>query len=80
MTLTVVAFPDAWPPRPNEDGETVFTTTTSLVGLAKAIVAGSRAVLDAWGEDGYKQKWQEHPFPTDLMEQVAHRAADEQST
>jgi len=31
------------------------------------VVAGARRVLDEYGETGYRQKWVEHPFPTEHL-------------
>lgn len=75
VTIKVLAFPDWWPPRPDEEGVVVFTTKQHLNGIATAIVAGSRAVLEEWGEEGYLAKWVDFPFPTGLLELIEAKTA-----
>ncbi len=70
VTLKVLAFPDSWPPQPDAEGTVVFEARTSLNEMAQSFAVGLRAVLDEWGEKGYKQQWIEHPFPTALLERV----------
>ena len=54
---------------PDGSGALVFDTHQPLRDVALAITTGAQAVLDEYGEDGYLERWVEHPFPS------AHLAA-----
>ena len=38
--------------------------------MASAIADGLSRVLDQYGEDGYRELWIEHPFPTETLRLV----------
>jgi hypothetical protein len=58
----------------------VFRTNQDLVQLVSAIVHGSAAVLDKYGERGYLDRWINHPFPIgpldDLEQWLALQSAE----
>ena len=59
----------SWGSDPDEAGRVLMEATCSVVGFRRAIAAGARAVLDEWGEAGYREKWVDHDFPTaELLE------------
>jgi hypothetical protein len=70
ISLQVLAFSDSYPRLPDSEGSPVFTATRPVDEMARAFAEGARSVLNLEGEDGYKQKWVEHPFPTTLSEMV----------
>ena len=70
VSLQVLAFPDGWPRLPAADGTLVFASEGELDEMARAFTKGMRAVLEEWGEDGYKEKWHADPFPTEFLELV----------
>jgi hypothetical protein len=73
VDVRVLAFPELWGSRPDEEGEELFRSRQSAVGLASAVLSAAQRVLDEHGEDGYQQQWLEHPFPTATFDRL-HRA------
>ena len=71
--LRVLAFQDLWGHAPDENGAVVFETRKDMKVLASAIVHGAEAVLVEHGSEGYKTKWVDHPFPTDVIRLVKDR-------
>lgn len=70
VTLQVLAFMEDYP-RPTEaEGSVVFSAVCSLDEMARAFAEGARSVLTLEGEEAYKRKWVQHPFPTTLLEMV----------
>lgn len=64
LAVRVLWFDALWGSDPDENGTVLLDATCSLVAFQRAIASGARAVLDEWGEDGYRAKWIEHDFPT----------------
>ena len=69
-SLRVLALPDnTW--ENGDDGSSVVFDFTGPSGeLASAFVDGIEAVLREYGEDGYKERWHEHPFPSESLSEV----------
>ncbi len=78
VSLHVLAIKDSYPRLFDDDGSVVFTPTCPVDELARAFAKGARSVLYLEGEEGYKQKWVEDPFPTALLEMVESRLAAQQ--
>lgn len=69
LSVRVLWFDALWGSDPDEAGRVLMEATCSVVGFRRAIAAGARAVLDEWGEAGYREKWVDHDFPTaELLE------------
>jgi hypothetical protein len=55
-----------------QHGQVVLTAECSVGGLATMTINCLRKVLDTHGEIGYRERWQQHDFPTqeyrDLLE------------
>ncbi|MCK5927081.1 MAG: hypothetical protein KAG80_02690 [Nocardioides sp.] len=64
LAVRVLWFDSLWGPDPDEKGKVLLDATCSLVAFQRAIACGARAVLDEWGEAGYRAKWIDHDFPT----------------
>jgi hypothetical protein len=62
--LRVLRSPDMYSEEPDGSGALVFETHQPLRDVALAITTGAQAVLDEYGEDGYLDRWVEHPFPS----------------
>ena len=77
INLQVLAFRDAYPRLPDADGSVVFAATCPVGEMARAFAEGARTVLNLEGEDGYRQKWVEHSFPTSLLEIVESGLAEQ---
>ena len=73
LYLRISSFDD-WLPRQAEDvGAVVFETTGPFIPTANAIASGLKAVLDEYGEQEYRRRWVEHPFPVDLPKRALDR-------
>lgn len=70
LAVRILWFDDLWGSKPDEQGRPVIAVACSLVGFQRGIAAGARAVLDEWGEDGYRERWIEHDFPTALLREL----------
>ena len=69
-SLTVLSFPDTWQDPPDEDGAVVFDFRGKLSEIAPVIAYGIEAVLLEYAEDGYKEGWHMHAFPSELLSEV----------
>lgn len=70
VRVTLLAFHDLWFQEPDEDGTVLLDRTCAVAALSDAVAAGARAVLEEWGEDGYRRRWCEHDFPTGALLQL----------
>jgi hypothetical protein len=73
VELRILAFSGSWPQQPEAQGTEVFAAQQPLSDLAGAIAGGLRTVLAEWGEDGWRRKWVEYDFPTELLQLVESR-------
>lgn len=64
LAVKVLWFNELWGSDPDEKGKVLLDATCSLIAFQRAIASGARAVLDEWGEAGYRAKWIDHDFPT----------------
>ena len=64
LAVRILWFDALWGTDPDEKGEVLLEGRCSLVAFQRAVAAGARAVLDEWGEVGYRAKWIDHDFPT----------------
>jgi hypothetical protein len=62
--VRVLWFDDLWNELPDDRGEERLAGTVALASLAEAVASGARKALDRYGEQGYREKWPEHDFPT----------------
>ena len=45
----------------------IFDESRDFRAFVRAIAAGARRVLEVHGEAGYREKWVDHPFPTEHL-------------
>jgi hypothetical protein len=70
LTLRILAFSDAWPRQDEHEGTVVFETSGNPRDIVRPIVEGIASVLADYGEDEYRRKWVEAPFPTEALRMV----------
>jgi hypothetical protein len=68
--LRVLAFPDGQANDPDGSGVVVFETRQPLRGMARVIGDAAQAVLEEYGEDEYRRRWVEFPFPRAQLEMI----------
>lgn len=80
IQVEVLQFPELWGGQPNAEGSSVYVSSCRPVVFAKAVADAAKRVLDTYGESGYLEKWNEHPFPmaqyTDLMSAIVQSGGD----
>lgn len=64
VAVRVLWFDSLWGGEPDEKGRVLLDERCSLDDFRRAVAHGARAVLAEWGEEGYRNKWAEHEFPT----------------
>lgn len=77
VSVRLLEFAELWGGKPDEEGQVLMAETCPVRSLRRAIAAGARAVLDEWGEVGYRQKWGEHDFPTAALSLLEADPRDE---
>lgn len=70
VSVRVLWFDSLWGPDPDEKGKVLLNATCSVKAFQRAIASGARAVLNEWGETGYRAKWVEHDFPTTALIEI----------
>jgi len=60
-----------WTPPGNDTGEEVFTCDCSVPKFCEVVFACCKRLLDEYGEDGYKERWTAHEFPTATFERLS---------
>lgn len=73
VSLRILAFDSGWPRQPESQGTAVFQTAGLMNDMAFAIVNGVEAVLSEYGEEEYRRRWVEYPFPTEALTLVKAR-------
>lgn len=63
IQIEVLQFPELWGGRPDAEGDSVYVSSCRPVVFAKAVADAARRVLETYGESGYREIWDEHPFP-----------------
>lgn len=67
LSVRVLWFDDLRGRAADGDGALRLEATCSVTAFCRAIAAGARAVLEEWGEAGYRKRWREHDFPVALL-------------
>jgi hypothetical protein len=78
VSVRILVFADAWSHSPDSEGRVVFETVGPTQDTARAIADGLSEVLEEHGEDGYRQLWIEHPFPTGSLRLVQGLLRDQE--
>jgi hypothetical protein len=76
LNVTILWLEDNMPALPDSDGRSVFSTTTLVSELGRAVVDGSERVLAELGEAEYHRLWVLAPFPTEALEKLRRALAD----
>jgi hypothetical protein len=63
IELEILEFDELWGEKPDSEGVSLFKTRCLPETFAKAVASAAQSVLDANGEEGYQDRWSEHPFP-----------------
>jgi hypothetical protein len=64
IQIDILHFPELWGGRPDGEGNSLYRSRCRPIEFAQAVENAARRALEAYGESGYKEKWEEHPFPT----------------
>lgn len=71
VVVTILWFFDIYRPQHDQAGRLVFTTRQPLAELVRVVSAGASQLLDEVGEEGYRERWVEHPFPTAALAELS---------
>jgi hypothetical protein len=71
VAVRILWFYDIYKSQHDEAGKLVFETRQPLAELRRVIAAAAAQVLVELGEDGYRDHWVEHPFPTAALRALA---------
>jgi hypothetical protein len=71
VAVRILWFYDIYKSQHDEAGKLVFETRRPLAELRRVIAAAAAQVLAELGEDGYRDHWVEHPFPTAALRALA---------
>ncbi|MFJ5608788.1 hypothetical protein ACIQCJ_05310 [Streptomyces sp. NPDC093221] len=72
VDITIYRFPDMSASfDANDDaGTLVWTSTQSRSALSHAVIEAAQSVLRLHGEEGYRAKWVQHPFPAAALQDL----------
>jgi hypothetical protein len=74
VDIAIYRFPDmntSWD-APDEQGTLAWSSTQPRRALGHVVIDAAQAVLQLHGEDGYREKWVQHPFPVAALQDL-HR-------
>jgi hypothetical protein len=60
-----------WTPPGRDTGDEVFACDSSVLEVCQTVFACCKRLLDEHGEDGYKERWTAHEFPTETFERLS---------
>ncbi|MGA5291975.1 hypothetical protein [Streptomyces pseudogriseolus] len=65
VEIGIYRFPDMFKSfdLPDDDGELLWSSVQSRSVFGHVVVEAAQDVLRLHGEDGYRKKWVQHPFP-----------------
>lgn len=70
LRVQILAFDDVYDQSPDEKGRPLFDEESDTRSVIEAVAAGAERVLDEHGAAGYREKWVDHDFPTDELQQL----------
>ncbi|GAA2260078.1 hypothetical protein GCM10010415_22690 [Streptomyces atrovirens] len=81
VDITIYRYPDmseSWN-APDDEGTRCWHSTQPRSALGHVVVEAAEAVLRTHGEAGYLEKWIQHPFPGEALDNLRrlHRRDDE---
>jgi hypothetical protein len=68
---------NSWGMHPDDKFQTIFRGSMTVARFCDEVRKELEALLAEHGEDGYKQKWLEHEFPTDLLRELRNKTKAE---
>lgn len=70
--ISIYRFPDmsASFDANDDDGTLVWTSTQNRSALSHAVIDAAQSVLGLHGEEGYRAKWVQHPFPVAALQDL----------
>jgi hypothetical protein len=65
VEIGIYRFPDIYKSfdLPDADGTLVWSSAQSRITFSHVVMEAAQGVLRLHGEDGYRKKWVQHPFP-----------------
>jgi hypothetical protein len=63
LEVRILEFPELWSNAPNSEGKLIFEATCRLKDFGQAVATALNKLIEQHGEEGYHEKWGEHPFP-----------------
>jgi hypothetical protein len=76
IQLDVLSFPELWGGRHDSEGARVFSVRCLPETFANAAYAAATQLLAEHGEEGYLERWAEHPFPTTQLAELGRVLQD----
>ncbi|GAA2431965.1 hypothetical protein GCM10010433_35630 [Streptomyces pulveraceus] len=72
VSIAIYLFPDMSTShdKPDSEGRLVWRTKQPRALLSHAVVEAAQDVLRIHGEDGYRAKWVQHPFPVAALQDL----------
>ena len=70
IDVVILQFPDLYSGQPDQEGQEIFRVRCVPETFAEAVHEAASRVLKEEGEAGYAEKWAEHPFPTQQLEEL----------
>ncbi|MEV7233137.1 hypothetical protein AB0N06_03835 [Streptomyces sp. NPDC051020] len=72
VSIAIYEFPDMFTSydKPNSEGKLVWRSNQPRTLLSHAVMEAAQDVLRIHGEDGYRAKWVQHPFPVAALQDL----------
>lgn len=67
LCVRILWFNEIWSNYPDQDGELILEAECRLRTFAGAVLSASQQVLATHGLNGYREKWVNHEFPSNLQ-------------
>lgn len=68
VEIQVIEFKETYSRASDLDGILRFRSTQPMGLVARRVANAAQDVLDSLGPHGYRDRWVEHPFPSDALE------------
>ena len=70
IELSILEFPDLYGGKPDCEGQEIFRVRCIPETFSEAVYKAASDVLAQEGESGYVEKWVDHPFPGQQLEEL----------
>lgn len=71
VEIQVIEFEQTYSREPDLDGTLRFRSTQPVGLVARRVAKSAQDLFDTLGPHGYKDRWIEHPFPSDALERLS---------